>query len=176
MILKYIKNICARLRIYKWRKENLAQGIIIKKPKMISDIAKIKFGKHIYIGPGAYIHSNGGLTIGDNVIISANFTCWTENHNYKNAVSLPYDASVILKPIVIESHTWIGLNVTLCPGTYIGEGAIIGMGSVVRGSIPPLAIVLGNPQKIVGYRDRVIYNKLKKECAFYLLSKYKSVL
>lgn len=63
------------------------------------------------------------------------------------------------KDVVVEEDVWIGTNVTLLSGTHIGRGAEIGSGSVCRGKIPPYAIVVGNPAKIVGYRftpDQII--------------------
>lgn len=53
--------------------------------------------------------------------------------------------------IIIEEEVWIAANVTLLDGVHIGRGANIGAGSVVRHSIPPYAIVIGNPCKIIGF-------------------------
>lgn len=53
--------------------------------------------------------------------------------------------------IVIDEQAWIGANVTLLPGAYVGRSAIVGGGSVVRRKVPPYAIVTGNPAKIVGF-------------------------
>ena len=158
---KMFSGLLRKCEIRKWINANRNKGNLIKKPRLVSDISKIGLGQNIYIGPDAYLMTKGGLRIGNNVIISANITAWTENHNYKNASLLPYDLELIEKPIVIEDNVWIGLNVSLCPGCHIGEGAVIGMGSVVRGHIPPLAIVMGNPAEIVGYRDEQHYQRLK---------------
>jgi acetyltransferase-like isoleucine patch superfamily enzyme len=56
------------------------------------------------------------------------------------------------KDILVEEDVWIGTNVTLLAGVKIGRGSIIGAGSLCRKSIPPYAIVVGNPAKIVGFR------------------------
>lgn len=56
------------------------------------------------------------------------------------------------KDIIVEEDVWIGARVTLLRGITLGRGCIIGAGSVVRRSIPPYAIVTGNPAKIVGFR------------------------
>lgn len=63
------------------------------------------------------------------------------------------------KDVVVEEEVWIGAGVTLLSGTIVGRGAEVGAGSVCRGKIPPYAIVVGNPAKIVGYRftpDQII--------------------
>ena len=62
------------------------------------------------------------------------------------------DANILRsKDIIVEEDVWIGANVTLLPGVIIGRGATIGAGSVCRISVPPYAIVIGNPAKIIGF-------------------------
>ena len=56
------------------------------------------------------------------------------------------------KDIIVEEDVWMATNVTLLMGAYIGRGAVIGAGSVVRSKVPPYAMVVGNPAKIVGFK------------------------
>lgn len=62
----------------------------------------------------------------------------------------------MLKPpkrlVTIGAGTWIGDNVTILPDVEIGNGAIVGAGSVVTRSVPPYAIVVGNPARVMRYR------------------------
>ena len=53
--------------------------------------------------------------------------------------------------VVVEKDVWIGSQVCLLPNVTIGRGANIGTGSVVRNNVPPYAIVIGNPGKIIGF-------------------------
>ena len=55
------------------------------------------------------------------------------------------------KDVIVEEDVWIGSNVTLLGGAHLGRGSNIGSGSVVRGNVPPYAIVIGNPAKVVGF-------------------------
>lgn len=57
----------------------------------------------------------------------------------------------IEEDIIVEEDVWIGANVTLLDGCHIGRGANIGAGATVRFKVPPYAIVIGNPAKIVGF-------------------------
>ena len=53
--------------------------------------------------------------------------------------------------VIVEEDVWIGAYVTLLNGAHVGRGCIVGSGTVVRGSIPPYSIVIGNPCKVVGF-------------------------
>ena len=53
---------------------------------------------------------------------------------------------------IIGNDVWIGQNVTIMPGVHIGDGAIIGTNSVVAKDIPPYAIAVGNPCRVVRKR------------------------
>lgn len=56
------------------------------------------------------------------------------------------------RDVVIESDVWIARNVTILAGVTVGRGAVVGAGSVLRNNVPPYAIVIGNPAKIVGFK------------------------
>ncbi len=53
---------------------------------------------------------------------------------------------------VVGNDVWIGQNATILPGVHIGDGAIIGMNSVVGSDVPPYTIVAGNPARILRKR------------------------
>lgn len=56
------------------------------------------------------------------------------------------------KDVIVEEDVWIASNVTILAGVTVGRGAAIGAGSVVRKSVPPYAVVMGNPAKVVGFK------------------------
>lgn len=53
------------------------------------------------------------------------------------------------KPITIENNVWIGANAVICGGVTIGEGSVIGAGSVVTKDIPPMVVAAGNPCRVI---------------------------
>ena len=55
------------------------------------------------------------------------------------------------KPIVIGDHVWIGANAVIMKDVKVGRFAMIGTGAIVRNNIPPYAIAIGNPAKVVGF-------------------------
>lgn len=64
---------------------------------------------------------------------------------------------------VVGNDVWIGQNATILPGVHIGDGAIIGMNSVVGSDVPPYTIVAGNPAKTIRKRfDNELITLLEK--------------
>jgi len=120
----------------------------------------IEIGNNVHIGNNAYISAKGGLYIGDNTHISRNLILYTDNHNYEGKL-LPYDNTFKLKKVIIEKNVWIGINVIILPGSHIEEGAIIGAGSIVRGTIPKNAIYGGSLGQVIKYRDFKHYDRLE---------------
>lgn len=55
------------------------------------------------------------------------------------------------KDIIVEEDVWIGANVTLLAGVKLGRGCTIGAGAVCTKSVPPYAIAMGNPAKVIGF-------------------------
>jgi maltose O-acetyltransferase len=122
------------------------------------------------IQSGTIINSYGGLYVGENTGVGYYCVIFTGVHRYRKAKSIPFDSVAELKPVIIREFVWIGSHVKILPGIEIGEGAIIGMGAVITKNVPPLAIVLGNPAEIVGYRSKEHYYKCKEEKAYESIS------
>ncbi len=143
---------------------------------IIGDPSLVEWGMNIYIGPGADIWATGGLIVGNNVIIGPNVVIHTTNHNWEDATLLPYDGTTFEKRVVIEDNVWIGANSCIVPGVRIGEGAVVGMGSVVTRDVPKCALVGGNPAEVIKYRDIAHYEELKKDDKYYLQEKKRNTI
>jgi len=108
----------------------------------------------------------GGVRIGKFCHIAKGLTIYSHNHNWHSNEFIPYDNKDIKRPVEIGDCVWIGCNVTIAPGSQIGDGVIISSGSVVFGEIPRCAIIRGNPAQVIGYRDIDTFDKLYKEGKF----------
>lgn len=161
------------ISMYFYKKElSKKKNVDIMKKVILHDIENIKFGEYIYIGPQCEFIAEGGIEIGDNVIFGPDVKIWTMNHNYHSTEMVPYDSKHITKKVVIGDNVWIGHGARIAPGTEIGDGCVIGMSAVVRGKIPPLSVVIGNPGQIVNKRDEAIYREIiKKEGYYYKMKK-----
>ena len=131
---------------------------------------KCHFCSNMYVGN--YCNFNGINITGSGKVIIGNYfhsgiECMiiTTNHSYEGEM-LPYDNTYNHKVVTIGDCVWFGNRVTIVGNVTIGEGAIVAAGSVVTKDIPPLAIVGGNPAKVIKYRDSEHYYKLKKERKF----------
>lgn len=132
----------------------------------------LQIGEYCFINEGAYWSAKGGVKIGNNVIFGPKTTIWTYNHNYKGTY-LPYGGPDLLEKVIIEDNVWVGMNSIILPGVTIGEGSIIGAGSIVTKDVPKLCIVGGNPATLIGKRDEEHYNYLLKQKKYYLKNKSK---
>lgn len=140
--------------------EYKSKNICIQENVLLFDEKNLNFGRNIHIGRGTEIMASGGVTLGNNVIISFNCVLWSIDHNYEGEL-LPYDFKRLCKPIVIGDNVWIGRNSIVRGGVTIGEGAVVSIGSVVTRNVPPLAVVGGNPACLIKFRDVKRYEELK---------------
>ncbi len=105
----------------------------------------IKIGKGVFINAGCTFQDQGGIFIGNNVLIGPQVVIATLNHDF-NPNSRK---SMNPLPVVIENNVWIDANVTICPGVTIGENSIIGAGAVVTKDISKNSVAVGVPAKII---------------------------
>jgi len=114
---------------------NICDQTFIENDVHIGDRVTIKCGVQLW----------DGITIEDDVFIGPNATFTNDPYPRSKRHSRQ-----IVRTIVRKGAS-IGANATLMPGITVGQQAMIGAGSVVTGDVPPLAIVTGNPARIVGY-------------------------
>lgn len=131
------------------------------------DLSKLFIASSSHLKSGTYIECSGGVYIGEYFHPGRNLTILSSNHDFRNSGKIPYDEKLLLAKVIIEDFVWVGLNVTILPGVRIGEGAILGAGSVVTKDVPKLAIAAGNPAAVKKFRDSNKFFQLKSEGQFY---------
>lgn len=115
-------------------------------PPFNTDCGKnISIGKRVFINSGCKFQDQGGITIGNDVLIGHNCVIATLNHLFDPERR----ADMIPSPVEIGDKVWIGANVTILPGVKIGEGAIIAAGAVVTKNVEALTVVGGVPAKLI---------------------------
>ena len=115
-------------------------------PPFNTDFGKnIHIGQRVFINSGCKMQDQGGIYIGNDVLIGHNACLLTLNHE----MDPENRADMHPKPIHIEDKVWLGSNVTVLPGVTIGEGAIVAAGAVVTKDVDSNTIVGGVPAKII---------------------------
>ena len=104
-----------------------------------------KIGKRVFINAGCQFQDQGGITIGDDVLVGPQTIIATLNHD----PDPDKRGGMFAKPVVIGNKVWLGARVTICPGVRIGEGAIVAAGAVVTKDVPPRTVVAGVPAKVI---------------------------
>lgn len=126
---------------------------VIGKRCYLGNFQNMKCGNNVSFGNNFNLH-NTWLSVGNNVMIAANVLIMGGAHLYSRTdIPMIEQGDIGKTRCDIGNDVWIGTNVTvLAKNITIGDGAIIGAGSVVTKSVPPYAIVGGNPAKIIKYR------------------------
>ncbi|DAB40605.1 MAG TPA: acetyltransferase [Sulfurovum sp. UBA12169] len=134
----------------------------------------ITIGNNVYIGKNANFDAAGGIEIGNGVVIAPHVTLYTRTHYYDgpSLEALPFDNKMICSPIVIGDYVWIASDVIILPGVTIGKGAVVGAGAVVSKDIPDYAVAVGNPAKVVKFRDRERFETLLQEQEPFVYNKF----
>ena len=104
--------------------------------------SSITIGNNVLLNNNCEIYSSDKITIGDDTVISNN--CVIRDCDIHKTVG-----KINHKPIIIGKHVWIGTNCIILKGVTIGDGAVIGAGSIVTKDVPSRAMVAGNPAIIV---------------------------
>ncbi len=115
-------------------------------PPFYTDFGKnIKLGKNVFINMGCKFQDQGGISIGNGVLIGHNVVMATINHN----MDPENRGDMKPSPIKIGNNVWIGSNVTILPGVTVGDGSVIAAGSVVNRDIPSYTVAAGVPARIL---------------------------
>lgn len=114
---------------------NICDGVFIEGEVTVGDRCTIKCGVQLW----------DGVTLGDDVFVGPNATF--TNDLFPRSRQHPDSYTVT----IVEDGASIGANATILAGITIGRGAMVGAGAVVTRSVPPNAIVTGNPARIKGY-------------------------
>lgn len=118
-------------------------------------LSSLHIGEGSYIGEFNNIRATGGsIVIGKYCNISQHCSLVASNHLTKKGVYISQQEwDEDRTGIEIGNDVWIGANSVVLPGVKIGNGAVIGAGSVITKDIPENAIAVGNPAKVIKYRE-----------------------
>lgn len=128
------------------------RGINIEHGANIGKGAQLSVGSRSSVGINASLH--GPVRIGDDVMMGPEVMVFALGHATDR-----WDVPMIDQgfaepdPVEIGDDVWIGARAILLPGVRVGRGAVVGAGAVVARDVPPCAVVVGNPARVVSFRD-----------------------
>lgn len=131
----------------------IGKGTYIHPTSMFANAQKIKIGKECYIGAYCNIRPlNEEIIIGDHCLVSQFVSIIGANHKIDQARITDKIEDHVSKKVVIGDNVWIGAQAVILPGVTIGEGAVVGAGSVVTKDIPPYCVCAGVPARVTRKR------------------------
>ena len=121
----------------------------------------INIGEYCYIGESTRIWSARSIRIGNRVLIAHNVTILdslthpigakARHEHFKHIITKGHPDRIDLgeRAVDIGDDVWIGCMSIVLRGVSLGQGAIVGAGSVVTENVPPWTLVAGNPARII---------------------------
>ncbi|MBP3847700.1 sugar O-acetyltransferase [bacterium] len=115
-------------------------------PPFYTDCGKnITVCKNVFINACCKFQDQGGIIIGNGVLVGHNVTLATLNHDERPQ----FRRCIYPKSIKIGNNVWIGSNATILAGVTIGDGSIVGANALVTRDVPNNTIVAGIPARIL---------------------------
>ncbi|MBP7950061.1 MAG: acyltransferase [Verrucomicrobiales bacterium] len=110
-------------------------------------------GRNTWIGQQCFLHSAGGITIGQNVGIGPAVKILSSEH-VEEGIEIPILASRLkFAHVTIEDDCDVGVGAIILPGVHIGRGVQVGAGAVVTKDVPAYAVVVGVPARVLRFRS-----------------------
>ena len=113
----------------------------------------ITVGDYSAIGAYSFLGGQGGIQIGNNVIMGPKVNIFSEDHGFDDLETLIRLQPTRRQGVIIEDNCWVGANSTIVDGVHIHSGSVIAAGSVVTKDVPANSIVGGVPAKVIKVRS-----------------------
>lgn len=127
-------------------------NVIFKIHKPFAGDNYINIGERVFIGNGCEFNCNTKIIIGNDCLIASKTTMVDTGHEISRSNKIRLQPCTI-QEIIISDDVWIGTQCIVLKGVTIGDGSIIGAGSLVNKSVPPYQVWAGVPAKFI--RNRV---------------------
>jgi len=113
----------------------------------------IWIGNHCFIGEFTIVRGQGGVHIGNSVLVAPGVKILAVNHLFGDVTQPVMAQGIEARGIVIEDGAWIGGGAVVLDGVRIGQGAVVGAGAVVTRDVPAFSVAVGSPARIVKRYD-----------------------
>ncbi|MDG1725521.1 MAG: acyltransferase [Emcibacteraceae bacterium] len=115
----------------------------------------IRIGDDCFFGRETKIFAyKSKITIGSKVIVAENVKFISHEHKFADSNVPISEQGYTSSPIIVGNDVWIGFNCIILPGVKIGDGVVIGAGSIVNSDIPDNYIAAGSPARLIKHREQ----------------------
>ena len=152
----FVKKKVLKARGIKIHNNTVFSAVEFRGTAIVEPYCRLAGSPKIIIGDNFYMNANchilGEITIGNNVLFGPKVVIWGRDHGIKKDQLICKQVHSCA-PVVIGNDVWIGAHASVMKGVTIGSGAVVGAGSVVTKDVPEYAIAVGNPARVVKYRE-----------------------
>lgn len=160
LFFDFFRRVYGKLVMQPYYKSQLGycgKTVSVRNPQIVSGLSRVFMYDNTNLMDGfIFMSHTGRLVMKKNSGASTGLTVITGNHQRVVGEQFKVNNKVVSKndvegDVIFEEDVWVGADVTICTGVTIGRGSNVGAGSVIRNNIPPYAVVMGNPAKVVGF-------------------------
>lgn len=126
----------------------IGRGVVVKPHLRVKFPWRLRIGDHVWLGENVWIDNLALVEIRDNVCVSQGVYLCTGSHDWSGP-----NFDLVVKPIRISEHAWVCARSTIAPGTKVGKGAVIALGSVASGELIPWHVYSGIPAAVIRARS-----------------------
>ena len=135
------------------RNVTIARRAVLTCTGVLADLGEgMTLGDRVGVGAGSFLGAQGGITVGDDVIMGPGVRVFSENHVTDDVETPIRSQGVRRARVTIERDCWIGAGATILAGVTVGAGSVVAAGAVVTRSVPPYSVVAGVPARVVRSR------------------------
>lgn len=134
---------------------SIGEGSIVRAGSMLLPSGgSIKIGSSSSVNQYVIMNGEGGISIGDNVMVAAFCSMFAANHNIERVdIPIAHQGMVTKGGIIIEDDVWLGTHSVILDGVTVKQGSVVAAGSVVTCNAEPFSIIGGIPAKVIGRRQ-----------------------
>lgn len=151
-VITHFDTFSVMFRYAKWKThlKYLGENVRFYPGIVIHGCKEVSIRKGTCIAEYVHIWGEGGIEIGENVLIGAHSVITSLTHDKEAPI---YKNSLVFKKVRIKDNVWIGTNAVILPGVKVGRNAIIGAGAVVTKDVGENDIVIGIPAESISNRS-----------------------
>ncbi len=110
-------------------------------------------GANSFIGEFCLIRGQGGVQIGESVLLAPRVQLLAVEHIFQDPSRPVMEQGIVARGIRVGDGAWIGAGAIVLDGVTVGERAVVGAGAVVTCDVPPLAVAVGVPARVIRQRS-----------------------